>query len=918
LRGTESRLGAGRRFTLIFCLANTGRRLPRAVLAFILVAPILVIQSVAVAARDSPSYPKVAVYTNKVGAMGAAELDTLSWYDAIVMPEGPGVVRELRERNPEIRLYFDWMPQNIVHWGEDETAWFPDTTWSLIRLAEFYALKNDWYLRDTQNERIQEWDGWAANWTRYCPKGTYGTSRGLNYVEWLVRVAIPQVTNGGESWARWGRGSSAYDGIMFEILVDCVGSWGYRPYENADPDQDGQAEGVHGACSVGGDQDSLTILYREMNDAFRPAVERLRSEGVTLLLNAGNSHMGPSWRGDFDGIKLEGYLTASQQPWDTWWTAFYCARSPNGADLWGPGYYWAEQNVGLSQPDSLGGWDATIVQALLRPGTSESDASRIKRLCLGTTLLGNGYFTYSRDQHSPSWQPEYDRDLGRPLAPLTKEVFVPSDPSYRSDTLYVRVFSKGLVEVNPQAHPVRGVPAQDARLGYWSRVDDLTVLEASPRSVVLRFTPPRDVSLGPTPSDTFELRYFSEPLTLNNWNSATPFAGNPVHGQPGRAVQVGVEGLEPARTYHFALLNTVYDRAAPFLSNVALATTPTFLPGDSNGDGRVNIQDAVYTLAYLEWDGPVPPCLAAADVDSSGVVDSLDVIRFLRLRFGPMGARPKAAVVVDGWRAEDVDTIGCACIRLTDPGCPDPGTPVTGRIEVEASAGDSLRLLPRLTPNGDSVEVACLVRSPRDLLGFEFAFRYDPSAFSYAGFEAGRASGAAFLSALSAADTIRLGCLSDLRLRRTFASGELEIGTIRFALRDAARDEVGSLSVTGTRLMAPDLSSLRVADRILRLPDPSDSAGVTEPPLTLSLRNPYRFGSPVLLRARSPGEVRLVLYNVLGQQVRVVFARTIGIGQREVRWDGRTDAGARVSGGIYYLVIEFGGYRQVQKLLIIQ
>jgi len=49
-----------------------------------------------------------------------------------------------------------------------------------------------------------------------------------------------------------------------------------------------------------------------------------------------------------------------------------------------------------------------------------------------------------------------------------------------------------------------------------------------------------------------------------------------------------------------------------------------FSSGDSNGDGRIDISDAVFTLNYLFTGGRRPDCLDAADTDDSGTLDLTD------------------------------------------------------------------------------------------------------------------------------------------------------------------------------------------------------------------------------------------------------------------------------------------------------
>ncbi len=65
----------------------------------------------------------------------------------------------------------------------------------------------------------------------------------------------------------------------------------------------------------------------------------------------------------------------------------------------------------------------------------------------------------------------------------------------------------------------------------------------------------------------------------------------------------------------------------------------SFLRGDGNGDGTIDLADAVYTLNYLFLGGAAPACLDAADVDDSGEVQLTDAIYTLGFLFSG-GAPP--------------------------------------------------------------------------------------------------------------------------------------------------------------------------------------------------------------------------------------------------------------------------------------
>jgi hypothetical protein len=86
---------------------------------------------------------------------------------------------------------------------------------------------------------------------------------------------------------------------------------------------------------------------------------------------------------------------------------------------------------------------------------------------------------------------------------------------------------------------------------------------------------------------------------------------------------------------------------------------PTFIRGDANASGAVDISDAVYALNFLFIGGPEPPCKDAADSDDSGVVNITDPIYALAFLFqgGPSIKLPYPAAGVDP--TDEVPPLGC-------------------------------------------------------------------------------------------------------------------------------------------------------------------------------------------------------------------------------------------------------------------
>lgn len=85
-----------------------------------------------------------------------------------------------------------------------------------------------------------------------------------------------------------------------------------------------------------------------------------------------------------------------------------------------------------------------------------------------------------------------------------------------------------------------------------------------------------------------------------------------------------------------------------------------FRRGDSNGDGGLDISDAVFTLGSLFVPGsPSSPCTDAADANDDGGVDISDAVFSLGALFVPGSATPPAPGSLDCGPDPTMDTLEC-------------------------------------------------------------------------------------------------------------------------------------------------------------------------------------------------------------------------------------------------------------------
>ena len=82
-----------------------------------------------------------------------------------------------------------------------------------------------------------------------------------------------------------------------------------------------------------------------------------------------------------------------------------------------------------------------------------------------------------------------------------------------------------------------------------------------------------------------------------------------------------------------------------------------FIRGDSDGDGRLNITDGVFTLSHLFLGGVDPLCEDATDADDRGTVELTDAVYLLNHLFLG-GSEPPPPYPTPG---EDptADQLGC-------------------------------------------------------------------------------------------------------------------------------------------------------------------------------------------------------------------------------------------------------------------
>ena len=146
------------------------------------------------------------------------------------------------------------------------------------------------------------------------------------------------------------------------------------------------------------------------------------------------------------------------------------------------------------------------------------------------------------------------------------------------------------------------------------------------------------------------------------------------------------------------------------------------------------------------------------------------------------------------------------------------------------------------------------------------------------------------------------------------------------ALRDAGQSPLGEgvlLYLTAIDVGQPRVRDVQFLDSEGRVVRVSDSSRPLRASLGQNYPNPFNphtvipFAVPSL-RGQAGAPVRLVIYNVAGQRVRVLVDEPRLSGAHRVIWDGCDAGGSAVATGAYYYRLEIGQFQQTRRLLLLR
>ena len=302
------------------------------------------------------------------------------------------------------------------------------------------------------------------------------------------------------------------------------------------------------------------------------------------------------------------------------------------------------------------------------------------------------------------------------------------------------------------------------------------------------------------------------------------------------------------------------------IDDISIDFPPTQL-GDVSGDGEVTAFDAALLLRYLVGLRPLGSSgLAAADVTGNGTISPLDGTLILQFAAGIITVFP-------------AESTGGKVVASS------------GSLEwAEARSGGESNLM---------VLPLVLGRDARNVTSVQLNADIDP--------------------ALVAVEGISSSLPSDWQVAHNVEDGELKL-----VMAGVTPVEAGELAQLRLRLLQPGARA-EVDGRGAVNENPVRelaSASLGALPAGFALRqnypNPFNPTTRIQYQLAESGEVRLTVFNLVGQTVRRLVGERQQAGIHAIEWDGRSDAGEQMESGVYLYRLETPGFSQTRKMVMVQ
>ena len=306
-------------------------------------------------------------------------------------------------------------------------------------------------------------------------------------------------------------------------------------------------------------------------------------------------------------------------------------------------------------------------------------------------------------------------------------------------------------------------------------------------------------------------------------------------------------------------------------------TTPAPLSGDFSGDGKVDFTDMFMFTSQFGKSSASDGWDVRYDLSGNGVVGFTDWLMFLDT-FGNSGSASKPVLVNNG-----------------------------------RNVGGDFMLLGSNRTSIDQEHIGVTLRAVNmtELRGYGVHINYDPQVLEFV--RAVRSEDGMLTSENTAALTAqkleegRL-LIADATVGNVAVQGSGELVDLIFR-------RTGAVAQSSVQIDLAQMADLNFGINVPGAPV-QEVASAREYALTQNYPNPFNPATSIRYSLAQPGDVKIVIYNALGQVVRTLVDNYKLSGEYAAQWDARDEAGRDVASGVYVYQMNVNGFTQTHRMVL--
>jgi len=340
-------------------------------------------------------------------------------------------------------------------------------------------------------------------------------------------------------------------------------------------------------------------------------------------------------------------------------------------------------------------------------------------------------------------------------------------------------------------------------------------------------------------------------------------------------------GLTNGVTYYYQVAAVDRSSNESSVSEIVCSKALSYIVGDFNGDQEMNLVDVVSIINYVFKGAEGHEPLEAGNVNCSEGITITDIVYLINYMFRG-GPDP------------------CICVMPK----------LLARVQTKAKAIVGLAF-----SSEDKVEtIGVLLEAQVDeeVAGLEFDLSLDPSRFEVETIKTTSRTEKLGLYYNVESGRVKVGMV-DIYGVNTLLPGEGPVLEISLRQKEKAA-AISGLKIDKAIVVNPSAEELEV--QIL----PSKVTKSIPHTFSLAQNYPNPFNARTVINYSLPkdSEVKIDIYNILGQRVKTVVDEYQLAGYKTVVWDGTNEKGSTVASGIYLYRIQAGDFTSSRKMLLLK